>query len=95
MAQPNKGFEFNTWVGSPLTNRNSSIPLDSSGNLTVNRYGVFTVNFKPLPPPIPPEYLYLIISVIISSLVVAGPYQALLAGPKQERNASKRMYKDD
>jgi hypothetical protein len=69
IAQPNKNFEFNTWVESPLTNRNSSIPLDSSGNLTVNRYGVFTVNFKPLPPPIPPEYLYLIISVIISSLI--------------------------
>ena len=69
MVQPNKNFEFNTWVVSPLTNRNSSIPLDSSGNLTVNRYGVFTVNFKPLPPPIPPEYLYLIISVIVSSVI--------------------------
>jgi YVTN family beta-propeller protein len=49
VAQPNdpKDFEFNTWVESPLTNRNSSIPLNSpSGNLTVNRYGVFTVNFK-------------------------------------------------
>lgn len=69
MAQPNKDFEFNTWVESPLTNRNSSIPIDSSGNLTVNRYGVFTVNFKPLPPTIPPEYLYLIISVIVSSVI--------------------------
>jgi hypothetical protein len=69
MAQPNKNFEFNTWVESPLTNRNSSIPLVYSGNLTVNRYGVFTVNFKPLPPPIQPEYLYLIISVIVSSLI--------------------------
>ena len=61
-AQPNKNFEFNTWVESPLTNRNSSIPLDSSGNLTVNRFGVFTVNFKPLPAgtqiTIPPDFLY-------------------------------------
>jgi len=53
IAQPNKGFEFNTWVESPLTNGNSSIPLDSSGNLTVNRYGRFTVSFKPVPPTIP------------------------------------------
>ena len=55
-AQSNKGFEFSTWTESPLTNRNSSIPLESSGNLTVNRYGIFTVNFKPTPPPIPSEY---------------------------------------
>jgi hypothetical protein len=34
-VQPNKDLEFNTWVKSPLTNRNSSILLDSSGNLTV------------------------------------------------------------
>lgn len=46
VAQNNNGFKFNTWTESPLTNRNSSTPLDSSGNLTVNRYGVFTVNFK-------------------------------------------------
>ncbi|MGA9149365.1 MAG: YncE family protein [Candidatus Nitrosopolaris sp.] len=68
IAQPNKDFEFNTWVESPLTNHNSSIPLDSSGNLTVNRYGAF-VNFKPLPPPIPPEYWSLIITVILTSII--------------------------
>ncbi|MGC2681800.1 MAG: hypothetical protein WA323_08020 [Candidatus Nitrosopolaris sp.] len=60
MAQPNKDFEFNTWAESPLTNRNSSVPLDSSGNLTLDRYGMFTVNFKPVPPliTIPSEFLY-------------------------------------
>lgn len=45
-AQPNKDFEFNTWVENLPINRNSTIPLSSSGNLTVNRYGMFTVNFK-------------------------------------------------
>jgi len=69
MAQPRPDFEFNAWVESPLTNRNSSIPLDSSGNLTVNRYGVFTVNFKPLPPPIPPEYWTLIITVVVTTVI--------------------------
>ena len=68
-AQPNKDFGFNNWVENLPRNRNSSIPLYSSGNLTVNRYGTFTVNFKPLPPTIPPEYSFLIISVIISSLI--------------------------
>jgi uncharacterized membrane protein (DUF106 family) len=33
------------------------------------RYGVFTVNFKPLPPPIPPEYSFLIITVIVTTVV--------------------------
>ena len=28
-AQNNKGFEFNTWIESPLTNRNSSTPVES------------------------------------------------------------------
>ena len=46
IAQPNGGFEFSGWVENPLTNRNSSIHLQSSGNLTVNGYGAFTVNFK-------------------------------------------------
>ena len=27
-AQNNKGFEFNTWTESPLTNRNSSTPIE-------------------------------------------------------------------
>ncbi|MGC1932784.1 MAG: hypothetical protein WA667_27745 [Candidatus Nitrosopolaris sp.] len=37
--------------------------------LTVDRYGNFTAYFKPHPPTILPEYVYLIISVIISSLI--------------------------
>jgi YVTN family beta-propeller protein len=69
MAQPDRDFEFNTWVWSPLTNRNSSTPLDSSGNLTVNRYGIFTANFKPLPSRIPPEYWTLIITLILTSVI--------------------------
>ena len=70
VAEPNKDFEFNNWVESPLTNRNSSIPLVPANpshpeNLTVDRYSIFTGNFKPVPPLIPPEYWALIIPVII------------------------------
>jgi len=57
MALPSKGFEFNTWKWSPLTNRNSSTPLHSSGNLTVNRNGAFTANFKPASLTIPALYV--------------------------------------
>jgi short-subunit dehydrogenase involved in D-alanine esterification of teichoic acids len=56
-------------AGMGLSEEQVDIPLDSSGNPTVSRYGVFTVNFKPSPPPIPPEYSFLILSVIISSLI--------------------------
>jgi YVTN family beta-propeller protein len=67
-AQNNNGFEFSGWVEN--RNRNSTIPLDdSSGNLTVNRYGTFTANFKPLPPTIPPQYSFLVVSVIVSSII--------------------------
>jgi hypothetical protein len=50
IARPIKGFEFNTWIeGNP----NSSTPLNSSGNLTINRYGAFTVSFMPHPVEMP------------------------------------------
>lgn len=68
IAQGKNNFKFDRWFQN--LNRNSSIPLDeSSGILMVDRYGTFTANFKPLPPPIPPEYSFLIVSVIISSLI--------------------------
>lgn len=65
-AIANNGFLFNTWTESPLTNRNSSTPLDSSGNLTINRFDIFTINFKPA---IPPEYSFLIITVVVSTVI--------------------------
>jgi len=67
-AHPNKDFQFSDWVEN--LNRNSTIPLsDSSGNLTVNRYGTFTANFIPNPPAIPPAFLFLLVGIILSSLI--------------------------
>jgi YVTN family beta-propeller protein len=67
-VQPDKDFQFIGWVEN--LNQNSTIPAgDSSGNLPVNRYGTFTANFKPLPPPIPPEYWSLIITVIVTTII--------------------------
>jgi hypothetical protein len=84
MAQANKDFQFNNWAWSPLTNRNSSIPLDSPGNLTVNRYGIFTVNFKPIPPPIPPDYTLVIITVVVTT-VIGWSWNSII-GLVKERN---------
>jgi hypothetical protein len=36
MAQNGKGFEFNTWTESPLTNRNSSTPLEQGPKVSSN-----------------------------------------------------------
>jgi YVTN family beta-propeller protein len=82
IVKPNKDFKFIGW--SQNLNRNSTIPLtsDSSGNLTINRYGTFTANFTPLPPAIPQEFLYLLVGIILSSLFgwsipsIAGWYKA-------------------
>src|SRR5262245_61676735 len=63
-AQTNAYHYYDGWFVSPLTNRNSSIPIESSGDVTVDRYGVFSVNFKPFPPehpPPPPDYTFLFI----------------------------------
>ena len=43
-------------------------PNDPFATFNVNRYGTFTANFKPTPPPIPPEFLYLLLGIILSSL---------------------------
>lgn len=81
IVQPSKDFQFISWAEN--LNRNSTIPLgDSSGNLTVNRYGTFTANFKPLQQPIPPEFWFLLVGIILSSLFgwsipsIAGWYKA-------------------
>ena len=67
-ANSNSGFGFTGWI--ETLDKNSTIPLNnSSPDLTVNKYGTFTANFKPLPPPIPPEYLAPLYAIIVSSLI--------------------------
>ena len=65
-AESNKDFQFTGWVKN--LDQNSTIRLNDIGaELTVNRFGTFTANFKPLPPPIPPEYLAPLYAIIIST----------------------------
>jgi YVTN family beta-propeller protein len=71
-GQGKDNYGFDRWVQN--LSQNSSLTInDPSGKaltyLTVDLYGNFTAYFKPHPPTISPEYLYLIISVIISSLI--------------------------
>src|SRR5947209_19425792 len=44
-------------------------PNGASPTLTVNLYGTFTANFKPIPPTIPPDILLLLFGIILSSLI--------------------------
>jgi YVTN family beta-propeller protein len=89
LAQPNKGFQFSSWIENLESNSsrtiNASIPTDSlvdwiksalgfgskqtSGILTVTKFGSFTANFETLPPAIPSEYLIPLYGVIVSSIV--------------------------
>jgi YVTN family beta-propeller protein len=66
IAQPNKDFQFSGWAEN--LGGNSTIPLGTSSNLTVNRYGTFTANFKPLSPTDPTQFLLPLYGIIISSL---------------------------
>src|SRR5262249_9372363 len=58
-------FGFDRWVQN-ISHNSSLTIMDPSGEaskyLTVDRYGNFTANFKPVPPTIPPEYWTLIIT---------------------------------
>ncbi|MGC2575404.1 MAG: hypothetical protein WA364_28185 [Candidatus Nitrosopolaris sp.] len=73
MAQNGRGFEFNTWTESPLTNRNSSTPLEQSSdhpeNITVDRFGIFTANFK-VPHQLTTAELFTYLTGAISAAVV-------------------------
>jgi len=90
--QHNKDFEFNTWTESPLMNRNSSTPLNSSGNLKINGSGVFTVNFKQ-PHHLSSDDLFKYLTGAIAAGV--GINGAILTVPTPSVPTSKRMYKDD
>lgn len=92
IAQPNKDFQFSGWVEN--LNRNSTAPLgDSSGNLTVNRYGTFTANFKSLPPPIPPEYLLTLFGIMLGTFTPSILH--VVNGWRQRKNLSKLIERID
>jgi YVTN family beta-propeller protein len=94
-AQSNKGFEFNNWAQSPLTNRNSTTPIEASDHpeiLRVDRYGIFTANFK-LPHQLTTEdfvaYSTLITGVISAAVAING---ALLVVPGWRRARNQRTH---
>jgi len=67
IAQPNNDSQFTGWVQN--LGNNSTIPMGGASTLTVNRYGTFTANFKPAPPPIPTQYLAPLYGIIITSII--------------------------
>jgi hypothetical protein len=92
-AQNNKGFEFNTWVESPLTNRNSTTPIVQSSDhpetIAVDRYGIFTANFK-LPHQLTTEELFTYLTGAISAAVAING--ALLVVPGWRRARKQRTH---
>jgi hypothetical protein len=88
-AQNNKGFEFNTWTESPLTNRNSSTPLEQSSDhpetIAVDRYGVFTANFG-VPHHLTTEELFGYLTGAITAAVAVNGVILLVPGWRRARN---------
>lgn len=69
-GNPKNNFQFDHWVEALPSNPNSTIPADgTSGNLIVNRYGTFTANFDPTPPPIPPQYLAPLYGIVVTAII--------------------------
>jgi hypothetical protein len=98
-AQNGKGFEFNTWTESPLTNRNSSTPIEQSSDhpetITVDRFDVFTANFK-LPQQLTTNDLVgwstIITGVISAAVAING---ALLVVPGWRRARNQRTHLEE
>jgi YVTN family beta-propeller protein len=68
IAQPNTDFKFSSWVEN--LNRNSTLPLgNSSGPLTVSRYGTFTAYFTTIPPAIPPQYQVALFGIMLGTFI--------------------------
>ena len=68
IAQQNKDFVYSTWAEN--LKRNSTLPLsNSSGTLTVVRYGTFTGNFTTIPPAIPPQYLLSLFGIMLGTFL--------------------------
>jgi len=44
-------------------------PNDPSATFDVNKFGTFTVNFKAVPPPVPPQYWIPLYGIIVSTIV--------------------------
>jgi len=82
-AQNNKGFEFNTWTQSPLTNRNSSTPIEESSDhpetIAVDRYGIFTANFG-VPHQLSTQDLFTYLTGAISAAVAINGVIVLVPG---------------
>jgi hypothetical protein len=86
------GFEFNTWVESPLTNRNSSTPIESSDypeTITVDRYSIFTANFR-VPHQLTTGELFTYLTGTISAAVAING--ALLVVPGWRRARKQRTH---
>jgi len=94
-AEKGKGFEFNTWTESPLTNRNSSTPIQYSSDhpetITVNRYGIFTANFM-VPHQLTTGELFTYLTGAISAAV--GIIGALLVIPGWWRGRRQRRLQE-
>jgi hypothetical protein len=84
-------FEFNTWTENPLTNTNSTTPLEASDHPEIER-GIFTANFKP-PHQLTTEeltsYTTIITGVISAAVAING---ALLVVPRWRRARKQRTH---
>jgi len=83
-AKPSQGFEFDSWHENLSGNLTQSVSSSSSildsilaflqidkpeATLDITKFGNFTANFKVVPPPIPPEYVATLFTVVATALI--------------------------
>ena len=64
-------------------------PDKPEATLNVTKFGSFTANFKALPPPIPPEYVATLFTVVVTALVGSWLTPTVIGWRKARKEGSK------
>jgi YVTN family beta-propeller protein len=62
---------------------------DKSTTFDINAFGTFTANFKPLPPPVPPEYWASLFTVVATAIIGSLLIPAVFGWFKSKRQSSR------
>jgi hypothetical protein len=77
------------WFVDPMAALREAFTDDPAATITVNRFGNFTAYFRALPPPVPAEFTFSLITIVITALVGSLLIPAALSWFKSKKQTSR------